>query len=144
MPTILHNFPVRADPARVFAALATGDGLAAWWTARSFGEQPMLGRTYRLWFGEAYDWQAVVSVCEPDRCFELAITDAMDDWRGTRVRFDLRADASVTTVEFRHEGWAAESDHFRVSSFCWAMYLRLLRRYVETGEVIPYAERLDA
>ena len=30
------------------------------------------------------------------------------------------------------------------STFCWAMYLRLLKRFVEAGEVVPYAERLDA
>jgi hypothetical protein len=29
------------------------------------------------------------------------------------------------------------------SSYCWAMYLRLLRRNVEAGEVVPYAQRLD-
>jgi hypothetical protein len=35
------------------------------------------------------------------------------------------------------------SAHYRTSSFCWAMYLRLLKRYVEHGEVVPYEKRLD-
>ena len=34
--------------------------------------------------------------------------------------------------------------HYRTSAFCWAMYLRLLKKYVETGEVVPYERRLEA
>ncbi len=144
MPEILHTLPVRAAPAAVFRALATGDGLAAWWTARSFGETPILGAEYRLWFGEAYDWRARVTACEPGRLFELTLIEAMDDWRGSQVRFTLTPKDTGTEVRFEHEGWPAVSEHFRISSFCWAMYLRLLRRYVETSEVVPYEERLDS
>lgn len=35
------------------------------------------------------------------------------------------------------------NDHFRTSSCCWAQYLRILRRFLEHGERVPYAERLD-
>ncbi len=49
-----------------------------------------------------------------------------------------------THVAFSHTGWPAANAHFRTSSFCWAMYLRLFKRYVEAGEVVPYARRLDA
>jgi hypothetical protein len=34
-------------------------------------------------------------------------------------------------------------DEFRRSSYCWAMYLRILRRYLEHGETVPYERRLD-
>jgi len=33
---------------------------------------------------------------------------------------------------------------FGTSCYCWAMYLRLLARHVERGEVVPYEARLDA
>ncbi|MCH8956850.1 SRPBCC domain-containing protein, partial [candidate division KSB1 bacterium] len=35
------------------------------------------------------------------------------------------------------------NEHYRVSCYCWAMYLRLLKRYVEHGETVPYEDRLD-
>jgi hypothetical protein len=38
---------------------------------------------------------------------------------------------------------ARSNDHFRISCYCWPMYLRLLRRHIEHGEVVPYADRLD-
>jgi hypothetical protein len=30
-----------------------------------------------------------------------------------------------------------------IHSFWWAMYLRLMKRHLETGEQVPYAIRLD-
>jgi len=32
---------------------------------------------------------------------------------------------------------------FRISTHCWAMYLRILRRHFEHGESVPYEDRLD-
>ncbi|MCC6929136.1 MAG: SRPBCC domain-containing protein [Gemmatimonadaceae bacterium] len=141
MPSsILHDFPIRASAATVFAAVVSPD---TWWTLES-DVQAALGSTSRLYFGEGYDWRALVSACEPGVTFEWTFTDAMPDWMGTRLRFDLTEADGVTAVHFAHHGWETASEHFRVSSFCWAMYLRLLRRTVETGEVVPYARRLDA
>lgn len=43
-------------------------------------------------------------------------------------------------MRFSHTGWAEESEHFRISSYCWAVLLRLLKVYVERGKVMPHAE----
>ncbi len=94
--------------------------------------------------GRGYDWRARVSRCEPGRAFEFTLTVAMDDWLGARVGFVLDEQDGVTEVRFHHTGWPAVSEHYCISSFCWAMYLRLLKRYVEFGEVVPYEARLDA
>ncbi|HMY76632.1 MAG TPA: SRPBCC domain-containing protein, partial [Blastocatellia bacterium] len=71
------------------------------------------------------------------------ITVAMDDWMNARVGFRLEERDGATQVRFHHTGWPEASEHYRISSFCWAMYLRLLKRYVEFGEVVPYDQRLD-
>ena len=143
MPDILHDFPIEAAPARVFAALTTPAGLDQWWTLRSTGT-PRLGAEYVLDFGPEYVWKARVSRCVPDAEFELEVTDADPEWIGTKVGFELSATPVGTEVRFRHAGWPRESEHFRVSSYCWAMYLRILRRHIEHGESVPYARRLDA
>jgi hypothetical protein len=72
------------------------------------------------------------------------MTSAVDDWLGTRVGLLLVAEPGVTHVRFHHTGWVEANEHYRISCHCWAMYLRLLRRYVEHGEVVSYADRLDA
>ncbi len=142
MADIFHDFPINASRQKVFQAIATPAGLDSWWTKRAAGE-PVEGAEYELWFGPDYDWRAVVSRCVPDSEFEFHMIVAMDDWRNARVGFRLEEQDGVTHIRFHHTGWPEVSEHYRISSFCWAMYLRLLKRYVEFGEVVPYEERLD-
>ena len=142
MADITHHFPIKAPPWKVFQAVSTPAGLDAWWTKRSAG-MPVEGAEYELWFGPEYDWRAVVSRCVPDAEFEFRITGAQEDWLETRVRFLLDDEDGVTQVRFQHAGWPEANEHYSVSCYCWAMYLRLLKRYVEQGEVTPYEDRLD-
>jgi len=144
MADILHDFPIAADSRRVFDAVSAsgGGGLDGWWTIRSVGT-PEVGSEYQLWFGPEYDWRAQVSRCEPLKHFELQLSKADDDWKGTRVGFELVEDGPRTHLRFRHVGWPTVNDHFRTSSYCWAMYLRVLRRWLEYGEEVPYERRLE-
>lgn len=142
MADIRHHFLIHAPKSDVFAALSTPQGLDTWWTKRSSGE-PVVGHTYQLWFGPEHHWQAVVRRCVPGAAFVLEITSADADWMGTRVAFELEQKGETTHVQFDHTGWPAENDHYHISTYCWAMYLRLLKRYVEHGEVAPYEDRLE-
>jgi hypothetical protein len=65
------------------------------------------------------------------------------DWLDTTVEFRLSWRDAQTWVEFAHVGWPAMNEHYRISNFCWAMYLRVLRRSLEYGEVVAYADRLQ-
>ncbi len=141
MPDILQDFPIQATPERVFDAVSTPAGLDAWWTKRSAG-RPEPGTEYELDFGPGYVWRAVVTQSDPPRWFELRMTDSDADWSGTLVGFELSPTARGTFVRFSHRGWPDANEHFRVSSHCWAMYLRILRRHLEAGEVVPYEQRL--
>lgn len=143
MSDIFLSFPVNAPIEQVFDAVASPTGLNQWWTLRSNGK-PTTGSTYELYFTEGYDWRAnVLNACAPFS-FELKITKATPDWQGTRVIFSLEEKDGYTQVNFSHLGWPDNNDHFRTSSFCWAMYLRLMKRYVEFGETVKYGKRLNA
>lgn len=140
MADILHDFAIAAPPARVFEAMSSPTGLDAWWSKSSSGE-PSAGSIYQLGFGEGFQWRAVVRSVTFERELEWEFTDADADWTGTRVGFRLEGDAERTRVCFHHTGWSQANEHFRSSSYCWALYLRLLKRYLEDGEVVPYEAR---
>lgn len=142
MPDIFHDFPIQVSPSRVFRAVSAPADLDHWWTVRSAGE-PRLGAEYELWFGPLYDWRATVARCVPDAAFELEFTRADKEWVGTRVGFQLQTKDGGTAVRFHHKGWPKETEHYRISCYCWAMYLRVMRRYLEHGERVPYERRLD-
>jgi len=143
--SILHDFAIAAPAARIFDAISLPAGLDQWWTERCTSVSRDVGAEYQLHCGAGHDWRAVVTACEPPRIFEIEITQADDQWRGTRIAFELASGHSGrTSVRFVHAGWAAQSDNFRGSTYCWAMYLRILRRHLEHGETVPYNKRLDA
>ena len=142
MADIYHDFPIAAPAARVFEAIATPEGLDAWWTERASG-RPELNAEYELYFGEGYDWRARVSRCRAPFEFELTLTRADAEWAGSRVGFTLSEANGRTQVRFHHLGWPDASEHYRISSFCWAMYLRILRRNIEYGETVAYTDRLS-
>ncbi len=143
MADIFQDLPIKAPIAKVFEAISTPTGLDQWWTDKSSGK-PALGVEYKLQFGPEYDWRAIVTKCVPPREFELQITRSDGDWKNTRVGFGLELKEGLTWVGFYHSQWPEPNEHFRVSSHCWALYLRILRRYLEQGETVPYAARLQA
>lgn len=142
MPDIFHNFPIKAPASQVFAAVSAPEGLNSWWTLTCAG-QPKLGAEYKLGFGPGYDWLGVVTQCTPGTEFEFELTTADDDWRGTKLGFNFTEKDGVTDVHFHHTNWPGLNEHYRISCYCWAMYLRLLKRFVEAGEVVPYNDRLE-
>jgi uncharacterized protein YndB with AHSA1/START domain len=141
MADILQDFPIQAPPGRVFEAVSRPALLDEWWTVRSSGH-PTVGAAYELDFGPKYRWRAVVTRAEPGAAFELQITDASPDWIGTFVGFELAPSDAGTQVRFHHRGWPEVNEHYRISCHCWALYLRVLRRYLEHGETVPYDQRL--
>lgn len=142
MPDIYSDFPINVPAADVFRVVSTPAGLDQWWTKRSTGT-PKLGAEYELWFGPDYDWRARVTAYAAPRQFEIEITRAGADWLGTKVGFDITGQGTTSQVRFSHTGWPQANEHYRVSCYCWPMYLRILRRYLEHGETVPYERRLD-
>jgi uncharacterized protein YndB with AHSA1/START domain len=142
MPDIYHDFPINADAARVFDAISTAAGLDRWWTKRSVG-QPEVGVEYQLDFGPEHRWRALVSRCEPGRAFELQMTMSDPDWNGSKVGFELEPTRDGTQVRFSHLGLPESNEHYRISTYCWAMYLRVLKRHLEFGEEVEYERRLE-
>jgi uncharacterized protein YndB with AHSA1/START domain len=143
MADIIHEFNVKARPELVFPLFASPNGLEKWWTKSSSGESRE-GGVLRLYFGPQFDWQGKVTRCVPPSLFELEMVNAHPDWVGTRVRCELTPDGNDSTrVIFRHTGWPEQNEHWRVSCYCWAMYLRILRRNLEHGETVEYEQRLD-
>jgi uncharacterized protein YndB with AHSA1/START domain len=142
MHDILQDFPIAADPARVYRAVSEPALLDEWWTLASAGTAAV-GESYDLDFGPGYRWGAVVTKADPGTAFELRMTNADRDWMESVVGFTLEPSGQGTQVRFYHRGWPEANSHYRISCHCWAMYLRILRRHIEHGESVPYDKRLD-
>lgn len=121
---------------------ASPSGLSEWWTLTADGA-PRTGATYGFDFGPGYAWEGVLTAFEPGHWIEWQLTVADADWEHTRVGVRLSVSGDSTVMDFYHTGWQEANEHYRTTNCCWASYLRVLRRFLEHGERVPYTERLD-
>ena len=142
MHQILHELEIKAPAGVVFDAFATSEGLDVWWTHGSSG-WPEVGVEYRFYFGPDYDWRGRVRRLKPGTLIEWEITKSDRDWVGTHLAAEIEDLGDRTRLRFRHSGWAEVNTHFRQTSYTWALYLRILRRYLEQGIFVPYSARYD-
>ncbi|MGZ5246429.1 MAG: SRPBCC family protein [Flavitalea sp.] len=141
MEAIFHYFQINAPLEKVFEYISTPGGFDKWWSKISSGT-PALGETFNFDFGPQYNWKAVVSKYIFNAEFELTMTKADQDWMNSTVGFRISEKNNLTEVQFYHTGWKEDNEHYRISNYCWAMYLRLLKRNLEYGEFVPYPDRL--
>ena len=142
MADIFHYFPVNAPIEKVFEIISTPSGLDKWWAANSSGKSA-IGEIFNFHFEPDYDWSAVVSKYILNKEFELTMQVSDLDWQTSKIGFRLTERNKITEVQFYHIGWKEDNEHFRISNFCWAMYLRILKRNLEFGEFVKYADRLN-
>lgn len=143
MADIFHYFGINASPEKIFENISIPENIDKWWSIETKGIAG-LGEVYEFFFGENYYWEALVSKYIPSTEFEWTMTKSDNDWDGSKVGFRLIDKTTYTQVEFYHTGWPKANEHYRISNYCWAMYLRLLKRLVESGEIVHYELRLDA
>jgi uncharacterized protein YndB with AHSA1/START domain len=142
MPTIFHDLYIEVPAAKVFKGISVPECLDEWWTNKCKGDVAS-GKEYELYFTPGYIWQATVTKCDPGKEFELTIHDSDADWDGTKVGFIVQEKGEHTKLQFYHSGWKEINEHFRVSSYCWATYLRILKQFLEKGTRVPYNWRDD-
>lgn len=139
---ITHYFQVNGTIEKVFHTISTANGISKWWSLDASGHSEH-GSILQLDFGPGYQWQAqVVEMVAPNE-FELLLIKADEDWTNTTVGFQLIQEKDQVDVRFHHKGWQQANDHYCISCYCWAMYLRLMKRYVEHGETVEYHQRLN-
>ncbi len=139
---IIHYLQVQSPIESVFQTISTPRGMVKWWPLQASGHSE-LGAILTLDFGPGYHWQAQVTQMVPPTEFELTLIKADSDWQDNTVGFQLNSMKDGTNVRFYNRGWKEANDHFCISNYCWAMYLRLMKRYVEHGEVVEYSDRLN-
>ena len=84
---------------------------------------------------------AEVIKCENNQTIHFKMKEADEDWTPTSFGFDLEPQQNAILIKFWHTGWPSCNDHFRRSSFCWALLLNGLKNYVEQGIIVPFEDR---
>ena len=139
MPDILHKIDVRSSPAATYAALTTLDGLSGWWTTTTKGN-PEVGGTIAFRFGPLGGFEMKVLELQPARRVLWQVVDGPEEWIGTKVSFELKADGDFTAVLFKHQGWKAPVEFMHHCSTKWATYLLSMKSLLEGGKGRPHPD----
>lgn len=139
MAEIHHRTTVEGDPASVFEAISTQEGLRAFWTDKAEAE-PKVGSVASFGFpGSDTVFRMRVDKLEPGRLIEWHCLGNPDNWRDTVVRWELSlGELGGTQVEFHHLNWRSAEGEFPSCSFTWAMILDRLNQYCKSGKPAPY------
>jgi uncharacterized protein YndB with AHSA1/START domain len=135
MVDILHRVGITATPEKVYEALTSIDGLAAWWTTDTSGD---VDGTLVFRFGDVGGFDMKVLDRQPGRRVLWEVIDGPAEWIATTVSFDLTQDGEWTIVLFAHTGWREPVEFMNHCSTKWAIFLMSLKALVETGAGAPH------
>lgn len=138
---IIHRIGIKAPAASVYAALATLDGLAGWWTERTTGSSKVGGRiAFRFHTPAGNDiggFEMDVLELKPDQRVHWRVREGPAEWIGTDIEFTLSRQDDTTIVMFAHRKWRDDGEFMAHCSMKWATFLLSLRSLVETGKGQP-------
>lgn len=144
MPDILHRVGLESSSTKdAFHALATVDGLSAWWTHDTEGESRE-GGNIRFRFGrpisEGGGFEMKVLELVPGRRVLWEVIDGPEAWIGTTISFDLKEEDGFTIVLFKHAGWKEPVEFMHHCSTKWGQFLMSLKALMETGKGAPHPD----
>lgn len=141
MADIIHRVGIKAPAAKVYAALATIDGLAGWWTRTTTGESRVGGsvafRFHRSGGEEIGGFDMDVVELTPDTKVRWRVKAGPEEWIGTEIDFSLATDGEYTVVLFGHRNWREAAEFMAHCSTKWATFLLSLKQLAETGRGRP-------
>jgi uncharacterized protein YndB with AHSA1/START domain len=143
---IVHRIGIKAPVAQVYAALATIDGLAGWWTRQTRGDSTVGGRIDFRFYTPAGDeiggFGMDVLELTPDTAVRWRVQDGPAEWVGTDIEFGLSQQDGYTIVRFGHRRWREEGEFTAHCSTKWATFLLSLRELAESGRGRPAPDDL--
>ncbi|MFJ6758147.1 MULTISPECIES: SRPBCC domain-containing protein [unclassified Streptomyces] len=135
MVDILHRVGITASPEKVYEALTTVEGLAAWWTTDTSGTGDGV---LEFRFGDLGGFDMKVLDLQPNARVLWEVVDGPAEWVGTTVGFDLTQDGEWTILMFAHAGWREPVEFMNHCSTKWAIFLMSLKSLLETGSGAPH------
>ena len=92
MPDILHKVGIKSSsPNDVYKALTTREGLSAWWTSDTQGEENVGGVLLFRFGAGGFDMR--VLELDPGKHVLWKVVDGPQEWIGTKVSFEIRQEA---------------------------------------------------
>ena len=129
------NVVIKATSEKVYSAVTTQEGLEGWWCKQTTAK-PELGFVNVFTFGKFRNEMKVTKLTT-NRKVEWKCINSIEEQIGTEIFFDIEEKDGTTIVRFAHAGWRAVTDTFAGCTYDWAIFLKSLKSFCETGSGTP-------
>lgn len=133
--TIYHQIGVNSSLKNCFNAVATLEGISAWWTPTS--GDPLLDGELTFSFGE-HSIIAIVTKYQENKIVEWTVQGKDGEWLHTRICFELLEKDDQVLINFQHADWKDTTEMFAHCSTKWAVFLVSMKKFLETGQGQPF------
>lgn len=159
MPNICLEVVINAPIEKVYQAVTSQEGLAAWWTPAA----TVNGDVARFPFGPHYFKEMKIMQQLSPTFVSWHCLAGADEWVGTSISFRMDAGNgemllkahpeaggqieqqdqpdNATVLYFEHADWKAYTPMFAECSYTWGQFLRSLKLCCETGKGRPWPEQ---
>jgi len=132
MTDLYHQITIEAATERVFAALATQEGLQAWWTEDSVFEARPGGMAEFGFWERSVVFRMRVDELDPPHRLVWSCVNGPPDWVGTTLSFELATlEAGKTQVSFLHTDAHSAAKAIAERNTTWGCLMRQLKHHLE-------------
>lgn len=138
MSQMRQQVRINASLRRVYQALSTQEGTRAWWTA-DMTVEPRIGGTAEFSHGqEGTRLNARVAELVPDNRVVWDCLGENEEWKGTRITWQLEAQDDSTELYLTHADWVTADGWFGTCNAIWGVLLYRLKDYAEGKTPGPF------
>ena len=137
---------VNTDSLKAFNAI---NKVSAWWAEDITGATEQLNDAFTVYFGETYV-NFTITASVPGKKVEWLVTGCYlpwlqdkQEWKNTRVVFDISAGNNQTEIEFTHAGLVPGIECYDGCVKGWDQYFKdSLYRYITEGAGLPQKKKI--
>jgi uncharacterized protein YndB with AHSA1/START domain len=131
MADMYHAISIAAPAEKVYEAIVTQAGLRAWWTADSVAEA-RVGSTAEFGFrNRAAVFRMRVEELQPGRRVVWACLGDVDEWKGTRLTWEIAPKDGGAELRFTHGDWRSTAGAYPLCNSTWGELMHRLKAYAE-------------
>jgi uncharacterized protein YndB with AHSA1/START domain len=131
MPDLKHQVPINASPARVYAAIATQNGMRNWWTADTGMDEKPGGKAEFGFDKRGMIFRMDIKKLDADGQVVMQCHGDHPEWNGTTLTWIIDRQDGKTILHFNHSGWKEVTDFCASCNSMWGNLMYRLKAYVE-------------
>jgi hypothetical protein len=124
---------VEETPQVVYAAI---NNVSGWWT-KIEGDSKTTGDIFTVHFGQVFMTHKVVELVPGKKVLWLVTDTNVDDWKHTRISFEISSEGNFTVLHFTHIGMHLGLADYQECVRGWNKFIHegLVKLITESGKV---------